>query len=260
MPLQDDIYVIEDQNILSVEEKQRTRDRKLRTIPSPPPRRRTPDSGATQPVSQAMPRETGSSRPVVAASLSMLVCGAGQVFNGQRQLGLLFFLVEAMMVAIHWSAAHMWGFLQEMGYLFEVSEERMLAALIGADALFLAFVLGNVAQAYWQAGRDHEPFRGLGRPAFSAVASLLVPGWGQILNAQLGKGLVFLFCVLGGIYAAAAMFVSPFVEYIQNANLIGVLTPQATQTLAGAVFLGGLIWVVSIYDAFIVARYHGRCA
>src|SRR5258705_1753514 len=44
----------------------------------------------------------GGSGAPLASSLSLFICGAGQVANGQLKLGLLLFLTEVLALAGHW--------------------------------------------------------------------------------------------------------------------------------------------------------------
>ena len=181
--------------------------------------------------------------------------GAGQAYNGQPKLGLLLFLTEVLAVAGHWSVVKLWPVLKEMGYIFAVSEWEIFVSLAVVDFLMIFLLLYNVAQAYHQAEMDGNPFGGFRRPVLSALASLVVPGWGQLLNAQLGKALFFLFCLLAGIYVATLLAVSPFLRFTAGLDLNPLTARPAALAGVGALFLGAVAWILSVYDAFLVARY-----
>lgn len=256
MPVKDEVWVIDDSSILTVDDKkaQRKRAKVAQRVdmgrPSP--------QGEQAVFIARSAGSIGSTRPLVAAGISVLVCGSGQAYNGQRQLGLLFFVVEAMLLSFHWSATAMWGFLQEMGYIFEVSEEAMLVSVAGIDAFLALFVLFNISHAWQVASQQSGSFEGFGRPWVSASASALVPGLGQLCNAQLGKALAFFSFLLAGGLAASALLLLPFSQYLDRINLVGRLSSQATQILAGTLFVAVVVWGFSIYDAMVVARYRRR--
>ncbi len=248
----DDIYVIDDGNVLTVDPPEQ-RARAARAVPSDLHQPAFATSGAVPQF--RTPAPAGSWRPVAAGTLSFLICGAGQAFNGQRQLGLLFFVIELLVVAVHWSAGAMWGFLQEMGYIFEVSPQQMLGSLAVFDALFIFFVLVNVVQAWRRASIDSGGVGGIGNPLVSALASALLPGVGQLCNAQPLKAVFFFSCLLGGALASASLVLEPFATWFRETNLVGRITEQGAQAVAGIVFVAGALWVLCVYDALVVARY-----
>jgi hypothetical protein len=102
---------------------------------------------------------------------------------------------------------------------------------------------------------EGDSFEGFRQPVLAAMASLILPGWGQLLNAQLGKALFFLFCVLTDAYLVALMLLTPFFRYATEIRLDRLPTEPATLVGLGAVLSGALFWILSIYDGFLVARY-----
>ncbi len=252
MPKKDDVYVLDADSILTVRDPDQPK-RPSRTIIGEARPTGSATAGASYQARYA-PR-TGSWQPVVAASLSFFVCGAGQALNGQRQLGALFFTIELLVAAIHWSVAAMWEFLLEMAYIFEVTEQQMVTALAVMDGLFLLFVLANIWQAWRAATVMSGGVGGIGSPAISALASALLPGLGQLCNAQVGKALFFFFCIHGSALGSASLFVDPFATWYREVNLIGRINDLGAQAVAGVVFLAGILWVMAVYDALAVARY-----
>ncbi len=201
-----------------------------------------------------------NARAFIASTLSLFVWGAGQAYNGQLKLGLLLFLTEVLAVVGHWSVAKLWPSLKELGHIFAVSEQEIFISLAIVDFLMVFLLLYNVAQAYHQAEIDAGPFEGFRQPVLSALASLVVPGWGQLLNAQIGKALFFLFCLLAGIYVATLAAVSPFLRFAPGADLNPLTARPAVLAGMGVLFLGVVAWILSVYDAFLVARYRGQAA
>jgi hypothetical protein len=199
-------------------------------------------------------------RAFIASTLSMFVCGAGQAYNGQWKLGLLLFLTEVLAVAGHWSVVKIWPVLKDLGYIFAVGEWEIFVFLAISDFLLIFFLLYNVAQAYHQAEMEGNAFQGFRRPVLSGLASLAIPGWGQLLNAQLGKALFFLFCLLSEIYLGTLLMLSPFLRFAADLQLDRLLARRASQVGAGVLLFGILVWILSAYDAFLVARYRNRQA
>ncbi len=200
------------------------------------------------------------SSPAIASTLSLWVWGLGQFYNGERKLATLFFLCQLQAVAFHYMLYAVWDRLRSFTEVFFVSEWEILLYVGAIDVCLLFLMLFNVAQAYRTAetGGGGRSFPGLHQPIVSGLASMIVPGWGQLLNGQLWKGLLFLsaFAIQGfllGIY-----MLSPFYRIVLE------LDPQ--QILLKQIITGGMItlfataqaWVISAYDAVIVACYTRR--
>jgi len=254
MGRQEDYYIIEEDDLLEPAKRlERASSRAgvtgtLRALDAPE-RRGTRDGVAGGAV--------GRSRAPLASSLSLFVCGAGQAVNGQWKLGLLLFLTEVLAVVGHWSVVRLWPTLKEIGYIFAVSEQEIFLALAAADFLLIFFLLYNVAQAYHQGEATAGDFQGLGRPLVAGAASLLVPGWGQILNAQVGKGLFFLFCVLSEIYFVTLLVLTSFFHLFPQIGLENLLRTRGEVVQLTLFFFASMIWILSVYDAYLVARYDG---
>lgn len=204
------------------------------------------DAGVQLPTNRSAP---------IAATLSMLMCGAGQFYNGQMKMGALFLLLEAFMGVAHWAMARMWPTVLEVAQVFEISQSAVLQTVFCADVLFIFFVVGQVLQAYHHADTWGEGHDGIRYPFVSGLASAVLPGWGQMFNAQIGKAGVFLFFVLAGTYVGCLLAFVPMVRDTIFVNLSqGLSIPVPTLTL-GMGFLGGTVWLMSVYDAYLVARY-----
>ena len=197
---------------------------------------------------------SGAGAPV-ASSLSMFLCGAGQVANGQVKLGLLLFLTEVLVVVAHWCVLRAWPFFRDVAHIFAISEEELFLGLAAADFLLVFFLLYNIAQAYHQGESGRGEFQGIGMPTLSALASLLLPGWGQLLNAQLGKGLFFLFCVLGEIYVVALLTLTNFFHLFPQLGLEILMRTRGDVLELSLFFFASMIWTLSVYDAYLVGRY-----
>ena len=112
-----------------------------------------------------------------------------------------------------------------------------------------------MVHAYRGAEARGERFTGLHLPLVSGLASLLIPGWGQILNGQLRKGVVFLFAFLMQGYVLALYLASPFYRIVAGMDTQQMLLAKATQLGMAILFLTALSWILSTYDAVLVARH-----
>lgn len=197
---------------------------------------------------------SGAGAPL-ASSLSLFLCGAGQVANGQWRLGLLLFLTEVLVVAGHWCVLQAWPFFRDVAHIYAVSEEELFLGLAAGDFLLVFFLLYNIAQAYHQGEAGRGEFQGIGMPSVSAMASLVLPGWGQLLNAQLGKGLFFLFCMLAEIYAVALLALTSFFHLFPRLGLETLMQTRGEVVELSLFFFASMIWILSVYDAYLVGRY-----
>jgi hypothetical protein len=200
-------------------------------------------------------RSRGKSRAPLASSLSLFICGAGQAYNGQVKLGLLLFLSEVLAVVGHWAVIKIWPTLKDLAYILALSEQELFLGLAALDFLLIFFLLYNVAQAYHEGENRGGRFQGLGMPLVSGLASLLVPGWGQLLNAQVGKALFFLFCLLGELYAATLFVLTYFFDLFPQLGVEALLRDRGDVVGLSFFFCTTMIWVLSVYDAYLVGRY-----
>ncbi len=196
--------------------------------------------------------------PAAAGSLSLFVWGLGQLYNGDTKLAALFLLSEGLVVAFHYLIVMTWSQIRTFAHLFFVSEWELMLYASSIDFCLIFFMLYNVAQAYRGAEARGGNFTGLHRPFVSGLASMLVPGWGQLLNGQLGKAVVFLFSFLLQIYLLGLYLISPFYRVVADLDPQQLLLRKAIWVGMGALFLTALSWLLSMYDAVVVARYTRR--
>jgi TM2 domain-containing membrane protein YozV len=246
MPQKDDVYTITDDNTYS-------------SLPSGMGRSRT-RSGTDTVYSDRSSRSfrVASSRPPKAASLSLFFWGTGQMYNEQRALGWLLLLTQVLAVAGHWCMAMIWPSLREMVDFLGMNELNLMLTVAGLDLLIIAIMLSNVYHAYEVAGARDGEFDGLEIPFLSGVASLVVPGWGQILNAQPGKAITFLFSVCVGFATAALLMLTPFLSLLATIDPDGTLRHKVNLGGMGIVGAAATLWALSVYDAVLVARCQKR--
>lgn len=209
---------------------------------------------APRPISQPVTKTArGSMRPLIASALSLFVCGAGQIFNRQGELGALFFLTEVLCLAGHWAIIRTWSSVRALAGVFGMGEGRLLLSLAGVDLLMVILVLAGVYQAYRRAESEKGDFGGLDVPFLPGLASLLLPGLGQLLNAQVGKALVFLFVLLSTVLGLGFLMLTPIAGIWFRAGLSDGMLRQIEAGAIGAVAAAVLMWILSFYDAVVVA-------
>ena len=247
MSRQSDYYIIEEEDLLEpVRRASKTATGTLRALETAT--RRGKSRGPSL-------RAGGRFSAPIASTFSMFVCGAGQMVNGQWRLGWLLFLTEVFAVAAHWCLIRAWPFFRDVAHIYAVSEEELFLGLAATDFLLLFFLLYNIAQAYHQGEARSGGFDGIGVSVVSALASAVVPGWGQLLNGQVGKGLFFLFCALAEIYAVTLLVLTSFFRLFPRLGMEKLVESRGEILGLTFFFFGTMIWVLSVYDAFLVGRY-----
>ncbi|MGD8374951.1 MAG: hypothetical protein PVF68_02320 [Acidobacteriota bacterium] len=224
-----------------------------RPTAAPPPGTRWPRRGPGSPRHAPVIGGRGA-RPWVAATSSLLLWGGGQWLNGQRALALLFLSLQGLAIALGYALAVTWGRLVDLGWVFEVDEPALAVGAFGLAAAVPLLWMTGVLQAYARATRGPKPWRYDG-PAFgSALASALVPGCGQLMNGQLGKGATFL-----GLWGLAGYGLGVSLRFPElwgafDRSFRPLAGTSCTAVQLGMITLLGLVWVVGTYDAFLTAR------
>jgi len=203
-------------------------------------------------------RRRSPKSPAAASTLSLFVWGLGQLYNGDSRLAALFLLSELMIVSFHYLLYMTWDRIKTFAHLFFVSEWELMLYASSIDFCVIFFLIYNVAQAYRGAEARGGRFDGLHRPFVSGLASLCVPGWGQLLNGQLGKAVFFLFSFFLQAYLVVLYRLSPFFRILADIEPQQFLLNKAIKVGMGIMFVTALSWFISTYDAFLVARYTRR--
>jgi hypothetical protein len=81
----------------------------------------------------------------------------------------------------------------------------------------------------------------------------VLPGWGQLINAQLSKALFFLFATLITVIVAGFAILTPVVGLISDAGLGTMPIHRLTAGIGALVVCGAILWILSVYDAVVVA-------
>jgi TM2 domain-containing membrane protein YozV len=149
--------------------------------------------------------------PAVAFTLSLLIWGAGQIYNRQGNIGCLLIL---LMVNFYMDPILIWVYRESLtpflGWV-DLTSSQLLMGIMAFYFSALIVWLFNAEHAYFVAAKTRtETFLGIDSSFLPPVCSLLIPGWGQFLNGQAAKGALFLMFALIGFFAVPALLIIPF--------------------------------------------------
>jgi len=206
----------------------------------------TPAAPRATPLRRVPLPEPDGVGPALAGSLSMFVPGLGQMITGEIAWGLFY------LSGIGFCAASLWAVLVTLDSLvptlrlLEVPIEFLVVAVSAlallAIALHLAAVLHTQARPY-PAG-DH----GAPHPIVAGLASLLIPGWGQLLSSHRRRAAIFLGAV--GLTSLAWFLVTPAGARVLSR--LSLTLPASLRDGWGPVVLLSapiVLWVIAVYDA-----------
>ena len=75
------------------------------------------------------------------------------------------------------------------------------------------------------------------------------------VNAQIGKALFFLFCLLAEVYVATLLLLTYFFHLFPQLGLEGLIRRRGDEVELSLFFYTTMIWILSVYDAYLVGRY-----
>jgi hypothetical protein len=257
---QDEVFVITEDDILTPGGRKGKGDRKTPLSLAKGSRAARP-AGETVADAPAPARRSArhGANPGVASTLSLFVWGLGQLYNGETRIAALFLLCELFVLAFHYLLYMTWEQIRTFAHLFFISEWELMVYASSIDFCVILFMIYNVAHAYRSAEARGGTFDGLGRPIVSGLASAVIPGWGQLLNGQLGKAVFFLFSFLLQVYLLILYLHSPFMRILADLSLMdpaALLLNKARLAGMAILFAGALLWSLSAYDAIVVARHN----
>lgn len=209
------------------------------------PRRKVPALETRVMPSRTSPRGSGAAYNF-AGSLSLFVPGSSQIVRGDFSGGLFFLSCMGFVVALGWAVIATLPRLSETLVVLGQSRAAamwLLATLYAvAGVLHLACVMN--ANPSWSV---MSPRKGA-HPMVAGTASLIFPGWGQILNGDRNRAVLFL--ALMWVVGAAWLLVSPPVLSLMDQ--LGLYLPAALSALTTPVArwtLPAVVWSLAIYDA-----------
>ena len=176
------------------------------------------------------------------AGFAMVAPGVPDLLRGRRTTGLFFLSMFGFVGALGWAVFATLDRLAPTLVLLGLPPESAVWALGGLFAIAVSLHLANVATS--------DPAR-LGAPPspVAALSSALVPGWGQLLNGDVARAMVF----AAGAWTVAGMWVlaSPWLgDLLAARNLVlppvlTALTSPPARWAATAV-----VSALAVYDAW----------
>jgi len=195
--------------------------------------------------------------PRLAASLSMWVNGSGHFLHRRWKTGAFYLTIAVLAAGLHALLATSWPRIGALAGRYGAGEIDLLFALLMIDVFVIAALLAGVYSAYaLGCACSSELTEPEPHPAWPALASVLVPGWGQIVNGQPVKAIAFLGGAYAGALGVAAWWAIPQPIGRALAGLPGPLQPVVVAAVLIA--LGLTVWALSLYDAVLVALYKRR--
>jgi TM2 domain-containing membrane protein YozV len=193
--------------------------------------------------------------PAVAFTLSIFIWGAVQFYNRQGNVGTLLVLLMANFVV---DPILVWIYREPIVAFLRglpVTSSQMLAAITLFYFSGLLIWLSGAERAYHKTNAARtEPFQGTRVAWLPAVCSFLLPGWGQFLNGQAGKGALFLFTTLLVFFAApTAVLIWLFWPELETAADRLFWERMLAATLLAAP-LALVVWPLNCLDALRVGR------
>lgn len=189
--------------------------------------------------------------PALAFSLSLLAWGGGQMYLGEKRRGAIYLIA---MVSFCLGIAGFTFFGASAGRMVARHGIRPSLFLFGVAVFFLAGVVVwviNAVTAYAQAVRMRsEKFLGVENGYLSSFCSLVFPGWGQFLNGQPVKGLLFLLLAMTALFPLIVLWI---------ARIGWPLLDADPARWVFEVYLGGsllllpaycVLWIAAAYDSF----------
>jgi len=188
--------------------------------------------------------------PSLAYSLSIIIWGWGQFFNRQWRLGILSllfminFYLFISIVIIYWES---FRFYFELVY-FDCSGALLVFFLFYLSGLIFWYF--NAWQAYYKRIMINAmSSEGIKMQLLPPVCSLLMPGWGQLLNGQTKKGLFFQLFAFTGFatlpFILIILFVWPTLEASRSRLIIEWIF--SISVILSPFIL--MMWIYNIFDA-----------
>jgi TM2 domain-containing membrane protein YozV len=192
--------------------------------------------------------------PALAFSLSIILWGGGQFYNGHWKEGAMFLLLMVNFIVYPAIGALFRDDLKPLVELLPVSSSMGVSAFLVLFFAGLCIWLYGARRAYRAATQEMTGrFEGVTDFLLPPFCSLLVPGWGQFLNGQGRKGLFFLFVACAGFFTVGAI---PGIFLLWDSLEPSALRGGLEWVLAGclafspAVFL---LWLCGVHDALKVS-------
>ncbi len=195
-------------------------------------------------------QSTNQRNPYLAYSLSIIIWGWGQFYNRQWKLGIFFLL---FMINFYLLIRIFFTYWESIKSFFESIQIDCSGTLLIFGFFYLSGLVVwqfNAWQAYFKSIKINKRSpKGINMTLLPPVCSLLMPGWGQLLNGQTKKALffqLFAFTSLATLPSIPIIFLLwPKLEASQSRHIIEWI-------FSISIILSPLVlmmWVFTIFDA-----------
>jgi TM2 domain-containing membrane protein YozV len=198
------------------------------------------------PPRRAARAETAGVGPALAGSLSMFVPGLGQMIAGEIGWGLFYLSGTGFCAATLWAVLVTLDRLVPTLRLLEVPPEFLILAVGTLAGLVMVLHVGAVLHAHASAagGEAGSP----SHPIVAGLASLLIPGWGQLLAGHRRRAGLF----LGGVWLLSVAWFLVTPSGMRVLNRLSLALPSAFREQWGPIVMLSapfVLWVIAVYDA-----------
>lgn len=184
--------------------------------------------------------------PALAGSLSMFVPGLGQMIAGDIAWGLFYLSGMGFCAAASWAVLVTLDRIVPTLRLFELPVDAIAVVVSSLALTAMVLHLSAVLHAHAQApGEDGHPAP---HPFVAGLASLLIPGWGQLLAHHRRRAALF----LGGVWLLGAAWGLVTPAGTQILARIGLQLPATMRDGWGPVTMLAaplVMWAIAVYDA-----------
>ena len=217
---------------------------------------RTETGARTRSVRKAPATRGEGAGPGLTGSLSLFVPGAGQILSGESVHGLFFLAGIGCSLA---TLSSLVGTLDRLLPTLDLLEwPRAAAGAALGSLILLAGVLHVTATVHALSLRGSRN-QADPHPLVAALASALVPGWGQILVGRRARTALF----LGSLWLIAVSWLAVTPTGLGVLRSLGLEVPGGARDGWGPIALVTapvLLWALAIYDAAVVAAAQRRAA
>jgi TM2 domain-containing membrane protein YozV len=194
--------------------------------------------------------------PALAGSLSIFVPGLGQMIAGELAWGLFYLSGMGFCGAAIWAVFTTLDRLVPTLSLLDVPTAALTATVGSLALLTMTLHLAAVLHAHAIA---YDDGRTPPHPLVAGIASLVIPGWGQLLAGHRRRATLF----LGGVWllGTAWLVVTPMGTPLLAR--LGLALPSALKDGWGPVSMLAaplVLWAIAVYDAAAGAAAERRAA
>lgn len=180
----------------------------------------------------------------VANTLSLVLPGAGRLLRGEWSAGLFLVSWVGFLVALGWAVLETLARIDATLPLLALPREAGVWTLGVVYAGLCAIHVGNLLDGAGATSALHRA----PHPVVAAIASTIVPGWGQLLNDHRFKAAAF----VGGLWIVGASWVLVSAPASELLLAFDMHLPPALRVFCSPVVrwtLPAVVWALAVYDA-----------